>query len=79
VIDVPAEEPKVKAMIDSMLAEFPNNVLLFSALYGDQTPGEVTFTDKVWCVGGDALRWLVLTLGRCVCCLHAGGARKDSV
>jgi hypothetical protein len=46
VIDVPAEEPKVKALIDSMLAEFPNDVLLFSALYGDQTPGEVTYTDK---------------------------------
>uniref|UniRef100_A0A383VPB6 Sialate O-acetylesterase domain-containing protein n=1 Tax=Tetradesmus obliquus TaxID=3088 RepID=A0A383VPB6_TETOB len=46
VMDVAADEPKAKAMIDSMLAEFPNDVLLFSQLYPDQSPGIDTYTDK---------------------------------
>lgn len=46
-MDVAADEPKAKAMIDSMLAEFPNDVLLFSQLYPDQSPGIDTYTDKV--------------------------------
>jgi hypothetical protein len=34
-------------MMDSMMAEFPNDVLFFSALYGDQTPDAAIYTDKV--------------------------------
>lgn len=47
VMDVAADEPKVKAMIKSMLEEFPNDLLLFSQLYGDFSPGEDTYTDQV--------------------------------
>lgn len=46
-MDVAADEPKVKAMIKSMLEEFPNDLLLFSQLYTDITPGEETYGDKV--------------------------------